>query len=204
MGYKKPIETKVKVGKLDFVSVARKSGLTGISTKKFRDNAAEALHKSGFNKSDIKGILSGSRKMEQATLKNVFNTLRKADLSYKGGGAVKEYVTKEKNRQLGLIRLHLRERADEIKQEAESGAAKPGSSDVSQAGSAFAGSESANSQAAGSSMSQVKKIEHKPEIADNNSHPIKKSQNQSDILPPDDAEIKSLVNEAESHDLPID
>lgn len=204
MGYQKPIESKVKIGKLDFVSVARKSGLTGISTKKFRDNAAEALHQAGFNKSDIKGILSGSRKMEHTTLKNVFNALKKADLSYKGGAAVNEYVTKEKNHQLGLIRWHLRERADEIKQEAETVASQQGSADAIKTGSTSSTGGSASSEAPVSSMSQVKKMEHQPAAVFNSAHPMKKSGTAGAVLPPTDAQIKSLVAEAESHDLPID
>ena len=199
MGYKKPIENKVKVGKLDFVSVARKSGLTGITTKKFQDKATEALHQAGFNKSNIRGILSGSRKMEHTTLKNVFNALRKADLSYKGGGAVKEYVTKEKNKQLTLVRRHLRERADEIKEETEI----EKSATLKTPETKLKGNQSTSDTSVGA-MGQVEKIQRNSGSAVNPSYTHRKAIKNIVPMPEQDQEIKALLDDAESHDLPID
>lgn len=117
MAYKRHF--RPKVGKLTFTNVAKASDVRGLTTKKFKDKAFEALREAGYGKTDAKSILSGSKKMEQGSLRNVFNKLRKSKVITKGGGAVTEYVKKEKVRQERVVRMHLRERSEEIKEERE-------------------------------------------------------------------------------------
>ena len=198
MSYKKPIETKVKIGKLDFVTVAQKTGVAGVTTKQFRDQATAVLRQAGFNPSDIKGILNGSRQMEHATLKNIFQTLHKAKITSRGGGTVKEYVTKEKNRQLGLIRLHLRERADE-NQSAVTGVPKSG----------VVADQSKNHQPALPQISLdgpggIKKVHGRPVSQNPRLSTTKPAVSGKIATPETDQEIQSLLADAQSPDLPLD
>lgn len=110
-------DLKLKVGKLSFTEVAQKSGVTSLTTKKFRDDAFSALRKAGYGSSDAKSILSGSKKMEHGSLKRVFNQLNKAKVIKKSASSVTNFVKEEKAKKERIIRFHLRERADEILRE---------------------------------------------------------------------------------------
>jgi len=90
-----------KVDKLSFKEVAKKAGLTGLTSKKFQDQAISVLHKSGMAQSAIKGILSGQRKVQPETLKKVFKKLSEGKVikSSKGSGVVTSYIEEEKARQ---------------------------------------------------------------------------------------------------------
>lgn len=104
-----------KVDKLSFKEVAKKSGLVNLSSKKFKDQATVVLHKSGMAKSSIKGILSGTKKVQPATLKKVFKKLSEGRVvkSYQGSALVADYVEDVKKRQIKMhnYKLSLRRQA---------------------------------------------------------------------------------------------
>ena len=123
MGYKPPL--KIKIEKTDFKTVAKHSGVTGLTTKKFRDSAFNALRKAGYGSTDATGIISGSKKMAPGSLKRVFDKLYKDKVIKKGPSVVTNYLKEEKAKKERVIRLHLRERADQIFAEKKAeGAAK--------------------------------------------------------------------------------
>jgi regulator of replication initiation timing len=109
--------TKIKVDKANFLDVAKQAKMTGLTTKKFRDKAMVALRQAKYGSATAKSIISGYKKMEQAGLKRVFSKLKQAKVIKKGPDTVTKYIQKEKNKQVRLIRQHLRERADEITKE---------------------------------------------------------------------------------------
>ncbi|MBU1130714.1 hypothetical protein KJ840_01100 [Patescibacteria group bacterium] len=117
MAYKRHF--KPKIGKLTFTDVAKASGVKGLSLTRNKNKAFKALRDAGYGERDAKSIVSGTKKMEQASLKKVFQKLREGEVIAKGSTAVTDYIEREKNKQRRIVGAHLRERADEIYKERE-------------------------------------------------------------------------------------
>lgn len=113
-----------QVDKLSFKDVAKKAGLTNLSSKKFKDQAVSVLQKSGMAQSAISGVLSGTRKVPPVTLKKVFKKLSEGKVikPSKGSGVVTAYIKEEKARQTKIhnykIALHKQDLAAEKTSEA--------------------------------------------------------------------------------------
>ena len=189
-----------KVGKMSFQDVAKKEGLKGFATDKFKRQALESLHQGGMNKSDAQSILSGQRKVEQGTLKKVFKTLNKDKIIKKTPTAVTDYIKAEKGRQLRIYNTRMSLRAQEIKTEKQQeelkaeGKVPTKPKSLNQPGMSY------------ESLGHVAKIE----AATSNNFVQEEPEEDGNVqtTPPTSTEpnqeIKGMIEEAEKHDLPID
>jgi hypothetical protein len=188
-----------KVGKVSFQDVAKKVNIVGVNSDKFKKKAIDTLHKAGVNKLDAQSILSGRKKIEQSSMRKVFNVLNKDKVIKKTGTAVTDYVKAEKGKKLRIYNIRMDTRAAEVKAEKTAeelkatGQTASASKKIGQPGM----SSSAFDHVAKLKTEGVDIQAESPQ--DNESEVL-----ESPIPFEPDEEIKAMREQAEKNDLPID